>query len=336
MSNELTHRNWAGTSPQGHQIVFEKKDDGSWKEYKNFEEICTYHEEHNDRFHVQLKTNTEPHRQALLSQGGAFVGSRHIANGNFSAHAYNLQDHRLNFHTFHDALQNAFPGAVLMNNYVVKTAEILKEFSFVDENTMGMIGICRDEITDPMLDMVKAMWGKTFNCCGLGGFVFMGKTGLGAATAHTPKENNIRRFVFYSMPHIAISEHGEIGVVSREGMDKPSHACGALEAIVKELEQGKLDLMTNFGDLEMSFIRQKILSKLKYGVLPDLVEITYLSCDIITEDVDTLLKTLPDEFHYALCTGVQIHGPGDSTWIWPKMFYCKTTQIHHLENQLNL
>ena len=223
---------------------------------------------------------------------------------------------------FYPTVQSHFPGTLPMQEYMRKTYECLSTYGFDDENTMGMIAICRDEITDPLFDEVIKYWGKTFNCCSLAGFVMMGKTGLAAATDHTPIFDGKRRFTFYAMPHIAVSRHGDIGRVYRSGIEKPSHACGALEVIVKELQSGHLNLVTDMQDIEQSIIRQKILSSLQYGDKPDLVEITKLACQIISNDVEKLLDTLDRSiFKYAVMTGIQIHGPMDTHWIYPQNFY---------------
>ena len=223
---------------------------------------------------------------------------------------------------FYQCLQTYFPGALPMPDYMKKTYHYLKSYGFEDENTMGMAALCRDEITDPLLNEVIKYWGKTFNCCSLAGFVLMGKTGLAAATNHVPIFDGLRRFTFFAMPHIAISRAGEIGKVYREGIHKASHACGALEAIVKELESGRLNLKTDIEDLEQSIIRQKILSTLHYGDKLNLVEMTKLACQIISEDVKTLLNPLDSSvFMYAVMTGIQIHGPVDTNWISPYDFY---------------
>lgn len=236
-------------------------------------------------------------------------------------------DPRLN-QDFYQVIQTHFPGTLPLKNYMRKTYRYLSYYGFTDENTMGMVAICRDEITDPLFDEVTKYWGNTFNCCSLAGFLTMGKTGLAAATDHTPIVDGVRRFTFYAMPHIAISQNGEIGKVYREGIQKASHACGALECIVKELNSGYLNLETDMQDIEQSIIRQKILSALRYGDKPDLVEITKIACQIISYDVEKLLSTLDSSiFKYAVMTGIQIHGPMDTQWICPHDFYMVTSDI---------
>lgn len=155
-----------------------------------------------------------------------------------SIERYNLS----RYPAFQQAMQTYFPNALPLREYMSKTFDCLKPYGFEDENTMGMVAICRDEITELLFHEVTKYWGKTFNCCSLAGFLTMGKTGLAAATDHTPIFEGKRRFTFYAMPHIATSRNGEIGKVYREGQEKASHACGALEVIVEELKSGHINL----------------------------------------------------------------------------------------------
>lgn len=235
-----------------------------------------------------------------------------------SIERYNLS----RYPAFQQAMQTYFPNALPLREYMSKTFDCLKPYGFEDENTMGMVAICRDEITELLFHEVTKYWGKTFNCCSLAGFLTMGKTGLAAATDHTPIFEGKRRFTFYAMPHIAISRNGEIGKVYREGQEKASHACGALEVIVEELKSGPINLETDLQDIEQSIIRQRILSNLFYGSKPDLVEMTKLACQIISKDAEKLLNTLDDSvFEYAVMTGIQIHGPMETQWVAPEDFY---------------
>lgn len=224
---------------------------------------------------------------------------------------------------FHRILQTHFPGTLPLEQYMAKTFQVLVPYGFEDENTMGMVALCRDEITEPLFDQVVKYWGKTFNCCSLGGFLTIGKTGLHAAAEHTPIYDGIRRFTFYGMPHIAISQNGEVGKVYREGIEKPSHACGSLDVIVKELKSGHFNMFLDLEDLEESLIRQKILSHVKYGAKPDLIRMTKLACNIISMDTKKLLlNNLNSQvFNYAVMTGIMIHGPLDTNWVYPRNFY---------------
>lgn len=241
------------------------------------------------------------------------------------------------FPAFTEALNTYFPGAVPMNKYMRKTFQKLSAYDFSDENTMAMIAVCRDEIAEALFIEVIRYWGKTFNCCSLAGFVMMGKTGLAAATDHTPIVDGLRRFTFYAMPHVAISRYGEVGKVYRDGLQKASHACGALETVADELARGHLKLEMDMQDIEQTIIRQKILSTITYGDKPNLIEITKLASKIISNDVENLLNTLDQAvFKYAVMTGIQIHGPLGSHWIYPQDFYVVGTDLPQGKEHIKL
>ena len=204
---------------------------------------------------------------------------------------------------------------------------------------MGMAAICRDEIVEACHDQIIHYWGKTFNCCSLAGFVTIGKTGLGAATAHAPicEKDGKRRFVFVAMPHIAISREGEVGKCQREGIAKISNACGALDAIVGELKSGKVNIQLDMADVEQSLVRHRILADLPYGDKPTLDEITRLALDIITNDVEKLTETLDvNVYDYAVLTGIQVHGPEDVDWVYPHRFWHGSDRYDGNRKELSL
>ncbi|BAY22088.1 hypothetical protein NIES2100_18510 [Calothrix sp. NIES-2100] len=238
---------------------------------------------------------------------------------------------------FYEVLQKHFPGALPMSTYIQMTYEALAAYGFDDKNTMGMTTLCRDEITEPFLAEVIRKWGESFNCSSLAGFVMMGKTALGAAVDYVPIVDDKRRFAFYAMPHIAISQDGEVGKVYRYGIQKVSHACSALEAIAKELLSGQIKLEIDMEDVEQTIVRQKILSTIYYGNKPDLLEITKLASQIVSRDIQKLLSNVDTEvFKYAVMTGIQIHGPMDTNWIYPQEFYVVGSDIPGNKQHLTL
>lgn len=223
------------------------------------------------------------------------------------------------FPLFQQMLQAHFPGALPMGDYMLQTCRYLRKFGFRDENTLGLVAVCRDEIAEPFVDLVIKYWGKTFDCRSLGGFLLMGKSGIAAATAHAPIVDGVRRFVLFAMPHIAISKQGEIGTVYREGIHQASHSCGSLSTVVKELESGRINLETDLDDMEQCCVRHKILSAINYGDKLDQLSITHLACRIIGDDVERLLGAVdPSTYNYAVLTGILIHGPADTHWIYPQ------------------
>lgn len=224
------------------------------------------------------------------------------------------------FPQFRNIVETHLPGTVSMETYFRRTSRALAQYGFADENTLGVVAVCRDEIASPLVDEVVRHWGLTFGCRSLGGFLLLGRTGIATGVSHAPVSGGRRRFVFYAMPHIAISEEGEIGTVYREGLHEASHACGSLAAVLAELKSGRIDMRMDFDDLEQCCVRQKLLSALRYGDLPDLMGITRLASRVIHEDIERLLGGIvdPAEFDYACLTGILVHGPHDTHWVCPE------------------
>lgn len=229
---------------------------------------------------------------------------------------------RSTFPLFHQVLQAHFPGALPLEDYMQQTCRHLKQFGFDSQNALGIVAVCRDEIADPLLEAVIKYWGNSFDGRSLAGFVLMGRSGVATAITHTPIVDGIRRFVFYAMAHIAISKDGEIGTVYRDSIQQASHACGSLSTVLSELESGRLNLETDLDDIEQCSVRQKILSAIHYGDKLDLHGLTDLACRIISNDVKRLLSSVDSAtFNYAVLTGILIHGPRDTQWIYPQNCY---------------
>jgi hypothetical protein len=228
--------------------------------------------------------------------------------------------HLSDFPAFKATVEAHLPGTVSLEEYFLRSCETLSRYGFVDANTLGVVGTCRDEIASPLETEIVRHWGRTFGCRSLGGFLLLGRTGVKTGISHAPLEDGRRRFVFYAMPHVAISEAGQIGEVYREGIHEASHACGSLQAVVSQLQSGRIDVHMDFDDLEQSCVRQKLLSNLHYGDRPDLMGMTKLSSRIILQDLQRLLCNLakPSEFDYAFVSGILVHGPHDTHWVFPE------------------
>ena len=230
----------------------------------------------------------------------------------------NADTSRSRFAIFHESLQTHFPGALPLAEYVRLTCTQLKPHGFNKQNTLAAVAICRDEIAEPFLDEVLRSWGKPFDLRSLAGFVSAGKSGVATMLGHAPLADGIGRFVFYSLPHIAISQEGEIGDVYRDGIQQASLACGSLSSVLKELESGHINFRTDMDDIEQCTVRQKLLSAIRYGDRPDQLTITKLAGRVIREEVERLLGHVDSaRFRYALLTGILIHGPADTHWVHP-------------------
>ena len=221
--------------------------------------------------------------------------------------------------SFERALESAFPGALPETDFVRSTAAALEPHGFRPDNTMPCVASCRDEISQSWAARVTEVWGAPFCLTGLGGWILAGKTGFGAALAHAPDPDGRERYLFLAGPHIAFGAEGEPGVCRREGRSGPSSACGALAAILGEVQAGTLGATGDPDDLELGALRRSVgKSALESGV-SDLISLTHLTHDLIADDLERMLGSVVDTTRtdYAVRTGVQIHLPEGENRIWP-------------------
>merc|ERR1712046_378702 len=103
-----------------------------------------------------------------------------------------------------------------------------------------MVSLCRDEITNDLLEELDSLWGQSFNIGSLGGMVFCGSTTFTNAMSHVPApiDGGREKFLFTVAPHIGIDEDGNIGVVERAGRGS-SVASEALSTFLNELRAEK-------------------------------------------------------------------------------------------------
>ena len=224
---------------------------------------------------------------------------------------------------FEFALNEHFRGALPEEVFVEKTLKALADKGFTAENSIACVGVCRDEITQPFVEFVKEAWGKAFNFSSLAGMLFLGKTGFSAAEHHAPDKDGRERYIYFAMPHIAISAEGEIGLCQRAGRKGLSSACGALAAFKAEMADGRLKLGIDFDVVEQSLIRMRLLQEIPYGQVPDLPELTKTTLKVIQNDLKRMIQLTvnTDRSDYAVFTGIQVHGP-DMNYIWPEESYC--------------
>jgi hypothetical protein len=113
---------------------------------------------------------------------------------------------------------------------------------FSGENTIAMSNLCRDELTIALKDKIDVAFGWSFNTVGIGGVLTCGVSGLKAGLSHSPVTGASReKYIFFSMPHIAIDAEGKVGIIERPGRPGESCACGALIAIHNQLKKMGVD-----------------------------------------------------------------------------------------------
>jgi hypothetical protein len=223
---------------------------------------------------------------------------------------------------FKQKLNETFPEAMPEMEFVEKTHNALSSKGFTTDNAIACVGVCRDEITQSLIYIIKKIWGEAFNFSSLAGMLFLGKTGFSAAEHHAPNEDGKERYIYYALPHIAIDENGKIGLCTRSHRKGKSGACGALQGFQKEMSEGKLMLGLDYDDVEQSLIKMKLLQEIQYGQVPDLLELTKITLEVIQNDLKKLIGMTVDTSRndYAAFTGIQIHGPKNN-YVWPASSY---------------
>ncbi|MDI6801901.1 MAG: hypothetical protein QMD01_07620 [Thermodesulfovibrionales bacterium] len=213
-------------------------------------------------------------------------------------------------------------------DFVEKTYAEMNKFGFDANNAIACVSVCRDEITQPLIALIRNKWGEAFNLSSLAGMFFAGQTGLAAAMHHSPNIGGKERYVFYSLPHIAIDADGRIGVCKRIGRQGESTACGALVAFQKELSEGKLNLSMDDIDIEQNLLKRRLLREIPYGHVPDLLELTKITQKVVQKDIEYALNTIVDrrKSDYAVISGVQIHGP-EHNYVWVASCYAVVNEV---------
>ena len=225
--------------------------------------------------------------------------------------------------TIYESVQQHFPKARPEDKYIAATVDALSPHGFTANNSIACVSVCRDELTRSLVVSVQDAWGEAFNCSSLAGMLFLGKTGFLAAGHHAPRENGIEHYIYYAFPHIAIGPSGQIGECRRPGRDEPSSACGALVGFQKEMQSDSLDLEFDLDDVEQSLLKQHLFKKIRYGEAPELMELTQIAHDTILEDLERMidLTVNTSTSHYAVFTGIQIHGAQGEQFVSPGASY---------------
>ena len=156
------------------------------------------------------------------------------------------------------------------------------------------MGTCRDEVCFPFVAQLEAVWGPAFQLGSLGGLLTIGRTGIAAVASHAPLEpGEPVRYVLVAAAHIGVDDAGTFGYLRREHQEVSSRTCGALMAFRDELLTSRLRLGYDPVDPEMSLLRERILTALVYGDIPEPVELTQVVARVIDEDLRDLLALDP-------------------------------------------
>ena len=207
-----------------------------------------------------------------------------------------------------------FPGSVPAADFVASWHDRCRGAGFNADTALLAVGTCRDEVCFPFVAQLEAGWGPAFQLGSLGGLLTVGRTGIAAMASHAPREpGEPVRYVVVAAAHIGVDAAGTFGYLRREHQEVSSRTCGALMAFRDELLTSRLRLGYDPVDPEMSLLRERILTALVYGEIPEPVELTQVVARVIDEDLRDLLNWIQDasvperEVLTAVVTGVLIH-----------------------------
>lgn len=226
--------------------------------------------------------------------------------------------------SFREVVDRHFPGSIPQRAFIRRAAvTLIQDHGFTPTNTLACVGVCRDELCRPLTTEVARTWGDPFDLSSLAGMLTVGRTGLAAARAHAPVVKGRARLLFLLFSHIGIGSGGEQGVVERPGRPEPTTACGALASLVEELRERRDKSSFDWRDPELSLVRTRLVRQDGLSETPDLIELTKamhhaVMADLFALMVETLDRRSED---FAVVAGVQIHGPGGISLLWPGTTY---------------
>ncbi|MFQ3573405.1 MAG: hypothetical protein SNJ53_02095 [Thermodesulfovibrionales bacterium] len=220
------------------------------------------------------------------------------------------------------SLSNYFTVYFTEEDFIKKTYYALRPLGFNANNTLALVCLCRDEICQSLINHIHNQWGEAFNLSSLAAIFIAGETALRAGMSHAPKTEQRRKYVFYALPHIAISKDLELGKCSRFGIAE-STACGALVGFYNELNKGILNTTFDENDAEFSILKGKLLKGLDKKGVSDLLSLTKLTRDITQRSLEGLINQIadPSQIDYAMITGIQIHAEDNNNYVAPDISY---------------
>lgn len=229
-------------------------------------------------------------------------------------------------------LQSHFPNSIKIDDYVSRAEKLLADKGFTSQNTIAMINVCRDEVTNGFKQMLDGIFGNSFTTIGLGGVLTCGKTGIGAGLSHSPvcSSTGKERYVFFSYPHVGIhpTKADALGFVTRKGREEYGTACGALIKCLNELkaegveQNAKVPGVHVPEDIEYSILKQRLARTIQQSNSKiqtiNLATLTQFAEQRITNDLEQLIQQTVDtkKADYAVMTGIQIH-----YWTDPDKYY---------------
>lgn len=225
-------------------------------------------------------------------------------------------------------VQKHLPGTMAADDYLARAEVVLCAHGFRGDNSIAVTNLCRDESTGILKSKIEAIFGANFNINGLGAVITCGVTGMGAGLSHAPIDPATKRerYVFFSFPHVAVDDEGNVGKIHRPGRPGESAACGALITALGAFQADGVDAHAKEAgnhdaeEPEFSILKHRLGRRIvSEGIAVDKLDvasITRVAERTITSDLEFLIERAVDtkKADYAVCTGIQIHSwPDPST-----------------------
>jgi len=224
---------------------------------------------------------------------------------------------------FDKIVYKKFPMAMNGKDTSIHFLGLLKQKHHFDISRMLMAtSLCSDEINNLGASFFSVLNGP-FTMGGLGGFPFVGLTGMTAFAHHIPDGGSA--FIFYG-PHIGITDDGKAGEVWRPGQQRAGKSCGALMNALSKFENAAYKPQASENDFQQYFIEKTLIEhkdKIITSGEPEwaITEQTYLQIDkMIHENIHQTKKEFRVK-RIALLGGIIINtDSGVDDYFIPKNF----------------
>ena len=215
-------------------------------------------------------------------------------------------------------LRTTFPDAVPVGTYLDRVATALDPFDFRPDATFAAVSICRDELTQHLIEQVAERWHRPFSLGGLGAMPSLGRTGWRACLSHVPDTDGRGHMLVFGMPHVGIDRDGNVGQSLRRHQGHPTATCGAMVSLLEMVRSGQADsLPPGLDDHEAQRLLRFVQDET--GAVPmELVELTHRAALAVEQEMWAELDALEAwrDMDVAVFGGVQIHVPERSDHIW--------------------
>lgn len=237
-------------------------------------------------------------------------------------------------------VHDVYPNALEMDDFILRIESALYSRDFTSNNSIAMTIMCRDEACTQLQSKIDSVFGDSFHTNSLGGVVTCGTTGLRAFMSHSPTTDR-EKYVFFCFPHIAIDHKGAIGVIHRPHRCGESHACGALQASLRQIQEKGVNsvLLESYNrlDPEYSIMNKRLAHEILHDSISvrdlNLVTFTNIAEQAYCRDLEELIEKTIDtrKADYAVVSGIQIHNWTD--YVAPTQVY---TVVNGVKNTIDL